>query len=108
MGMLDAMAARLRAGAPSVTFRPHGHSMEPLIRDGQQVTVEAIPADYAFERGDIVLVTVRGTTCLHKVLAVSGDRVQIGNNHGGVNGWAHVSKVWGHYLEDFKIFPEKS
>jgi hypothetical protein len=100
MGMLDAMAGRLRAGAEMVTFRPRGHSMEPLIRDGQQVTVYGVPPDCKFEPGDIVLVTVHGTTYLHKILAVSGDRIQVGNNRGGVNGWTHPSKVWGHYLQE--------
>lgn len=97
MGMLDAMAERLRAGAASVTFTPRGHSMEPLIRDGQHVTVRRLTDPP--EAGDIVLVTVRGTTYLHKVLAVDGDRVQIGNNKGRVNGWTHVTKVWGYVPE---------
>lgn len=54
MGMLDAFAARVAAGA-EVSFRPTGTSMVPLIRSRQSVTV--VPVDPAkLEVGDIVLV----------------------------------------------------
>lgn len=96
MSQLDAMASRLRNGAPTVTFTAHGHSMEPLIADGAEVTVSRYCGEGdLIGRGDTVLVTVHGTTYLHKVLAISGSRVQIGNNKGHVNGWTHLSKVWG-------------
>lgn len=93
MSQLDAMAARLRQGAP-VTFHARGQSMEPLVADGALVTVVPLGAHEVIA-GDIVLVTVHGNTYLHKVLSVIGHRVQIGNNKGGINGWTHVAKVWG-------------
>jgi signal peptidase I len=96
--MNNRMAAfSLAGGQEEVTIRPRGHSMEPLIRDRQQVTVRRLHD--APEVGDIVLATVRGHVVLHKVLAVDGDRVQIGNNKGYINGWTHRTKVWGYVSE---------
>jgi 1,6-anhydro-N-acetylmuramate kinase len=97
--MLDAMAARLAEPPHQVTFTARGHSMEPLVRDGQQVTVRRLVRPEFLHVGDIVLARVRGTTYLHKITAVdkAGRRVQIGNNKGYVNGWTGWDKVYGYY-----------
>jgi hypothetical protein len=95
MGMLDAAAARVAAGA-TVELRPSGSSMVPLIRSRQRVTVA--PVDPAkLEVGDIVLARVAGTVYLHLVSAVdqARRRVQISNNHGRVNGWTSHDRVFG-------------
>lgn len=47
------------------------------------------------EVGDIVLARVAGTTYLHLVSAIEGDRVQISNNRGRVNGWTNQARVFG-------------
>lgn len=85
--------AELREGR-TVSFRPIGRSMEPRIKSGELCTVVPILIrDLAI--GDVVLCTVNGADYLHKVLRFSWDRraVEIGNNHGGVNGLA--SAVYG-------------
>jgi hypothetical protein len=95
MGMLDAAASRVAAGA-TVELRPSGSSMVPLIRSRQQVTVA--PVDPAkLEIGDIVLARVAGTVYLHLVSAVdqARKRVQISNNRGRVNGWTSHDRVFG-------------
>ena len=95
MGMLEAIAARVAAGAV-VQFRPTGSSMVPLIRSRQLVTVA--PVDMAkLEVGDIVLTRVAGTTYLHLVSALdpANRRVQISNNRGRVNGWTSFDRVYG-------------
>jgi hypothetical protein len=95
MGALDAHAARVAAGR-TVTFRPTGSSMVPLIRSRQEVTVA--PADpAALETGDIVLARVAGTTYLHLVSALdpTSRRIQISNNRGRVNGWTSYARVYG-------------
>jgi hypothetical protein len=95
MGMLDAAASRVAAGA-TAELRPSGSSMVPLIRSRQQVTV--VPVDPAkLEVGDIVLARVAGTVYLHLVSAVdqARKRVQISNNHGRVNGWTSHDRVFG-------------
>jgi len=93
MGMLDAVAARVAAGA-TVEFRPTGSSMVPLIRSRQLVTVAPVdPA--AVETGDIVLARVAGTVYLHLVSAVAPGRVRISNNRGRVNGWTTHPRVFG-------------
>ncbi|MBA8950741.1 hypothetical protein ACFQU9_41815 [Actinomadura namibiensis] len=95
MGKMDAVAARVAAGG-TVSFRPSGASMVPLIADRDLVTVA--PVDPALlEVGDIALARVAGTTYLHLVTAVdrAKGRVQIGNNRGHVNGWTGHSRVFG-------------
>jgi len=89
------MAGRV-AGRATVTFRPSGSSMVPLIRSPQQVVV--VPVDPAkLEVGDIVLARVAGTVYLHLVWSVNlaGKRVQISNNRGHVNGWTSHDRVFG-------------
>jgi len=87
------LAARLRAGE-QVEVRPTGDSMTPVIRSRQLVTVS--PVDPAtLRKGDVVLAKVGGRHLLHKISALRGDRVQISNNHGHVNGWASRAQVYG-------------
>jgi hypothetical protein len=95
VGMLDAAAGRVAAGA-TVELRPSGSSMVPLVRSRQRVTIA--PVDPAkLEVGDIVLARVAGTVYLHLVSAVdqARKRVQISNNHGRVNGWTSHDRVFG-------------
>jgi hypothetical protein len=95
MGMLEAIAMRVAAGA-TVEFRPTGNSMVPLIASRSLVTVAPVDAAKV-EVGDIVLAKVAGTVYLHLVSAVNHNagRVQISNNRGRVNGWTNHSRVYG-------------
>ena len=78
----------------AVELRPSGESMTPIIRTRQLVRIE--PVDPATVRkGDVVLAKVAGNFYLHLVSAVQGDRVQISNNHGHVNGWTSRAKIYG-------------
>ncbi len=47
------------------------------------------------ERGDIVLCRVKGAQYLHLVKAVQGERFQIGNSRGGINGWVTLRQIFG-------------
>ena len=87
---------KLAQGEP-VTFRPRGHSMEPLISSGQEVTVEPI-GDEAIQPGDVVLCHVRGQHYLHLVKAVQGERYLIGNNRGRINGWVTRRAIHGRWI----------
>ena len=80
----------------SVTFRPRGHSMEPLIASGQEVTVEPI-GSRPIQPGAVVLCRVRGQHYLHLVKAVQGDRYLIGNNRGRINGWVSRNAIYGRW-----------
>lgn len=77
----------------TVSFRPRGNSMTPKIKSGELVTVK--PLDRDPEKGEIVLCRVGGTDYLHLVSAVQGDRFQISNNHGRVNGWVNRDRIYG-------------
>ena len=93
MGWADAHIARLSRGE-TVQFRPRGNSMVGKISSGQLCTVEPLG-----ERGlavdDIVLCRVKGNQYLHLVKAIQGERYQIGNNRGGINGGITRRQVFG-------------
>lgn len=81
----------------TVTFRPRGHSMAPLIRSGQEVTVEPI-GERPIEPGDVVLCRVHGQHYLHLVKATQGGRYLIGNNRGRINGWVTAGAIYGRWV----------
>ena len=85
---------QLMDGAEKITIRPRGHSMEPLIMDRQEVTITRLGST-VLKKGDIVLARVRGHVYLHKITAIDGNRIQISNNHGHVNGWTARDKIAG-------------
>lgn len=84
---------RLQKGE-TCQFRPRGNSMVGLINSGDLVTVAPI-GERALVIGDIVLCKVKGCDYLHLVKAIQGERHQIGNNRGHINGWTHKSKIYG-------------
>lgn len=77
----------------TVSFRPRGNSMSGKIESGQLVTVE--PLTCAPQIGDVVLCRVKGNDYLHLVKAIDGERFQIGNNRGGINGWIGRRAIFG-------------
>jgi hypothetical protein len=97
VGVLEAIATRVAAGE-TVQFRPTGSSMVPLIRSRQLVTVAPVDTT-KLEVDDVVLVRVAGTVYLHRVTALAGGRVQIGNNRGRINGWTGRERVFGLCVE---------
>jgi hypothetical protein len=97
VGWATGYIAKLRAGE-IVSFRPRGDSMRPKIESGQLCTVA--PVDVAtLVTGDIVLCKVRGAEYLHLVKAIQGERFQIGNNRGHVNGWIGANAIFGKLVE---------
>jgi len=90
---VQAIVARLKAGE-KVINKEGGNSMTPRIASKQPVTIEAVDAS-KLERGDIVYVKVRGNVYCHLVTALREGEVQIGNNHGHVNGWTKLENVYG-------------
>jgi len=97
MGWATGHIAKLKAGQ-IVSFRPRGGSMSPKIESGQLCTVE--PVDVATLRvDDIVLCKVNGNEYLHLVKAIQGQRFQIGNNRGLINGWIGPNAVFGRLVK---------
>ena len=84
---------KLREGA-SVQFRPRGNSMKGKVDSGQLVTVVPIQGKSP-KVGDIVLCKVNGNQYLHLVKAIQGERFQIGNNIGRINGWIGIHSIYG-------------
>jgi|SRR5690606_30696600 len=85
---------KLLSGEPVLGHKESGNSMTPLIKHRQPVDLMPVNPEL-LEKGDIVLVKVRGKIYLHKVIGLRKDQVQIGNNHGGVNGWTPLDNVYG-------------
>lgn len=96
MGWATEHIKNLQAGE-TVTFRPRGKSMEPIVKDGQEVTVDPVFYGNGVSKGDVVLCKVRGYEYLHLVIAYDKKqhRFQIGNNKGKVNGWIEAEQIFG-------------
>ncbi|HEY2516081.1 MAG TPA: hypothetical protein VGI39_34655 [Polyangiaceae bacterium] len=93
MGWAAHYIAKLKEGV-AVQFRPRGASMKGRIESGQLVTVEPVDPS-ALVVDDIVLCKVNGNEYLHIVKAIQGERFQIGNNRGLINGWITGRGIFG-------------
>ena len=93
MGWAAHYIEKLRKGE-TVSFRPRGNSMAGKIESGQLCTVEPThPA--TLKVGEIVLCKVKGREYLHLIKAIQGERFQIGNNRGRINGWISANGIFG-------------
>lgn len=92
MGWATNYIAKLQAGE-TVSFRPRGNSMSGKIESGQLCTVQ--PVNTELKVGDIVLCKVAGKQFLHIIKAIQGERFQIGNNKGHINGWVGRNCIFG-------------
>ena len=68
--------------------------MTGKVNSGQLVTVEPVGAT-ELKKGDVVLCKVNGNQYLHLIKAIQGNRFQIGNNLGKINGWINKSAIYG-------------
>jgi len=93
MGWAAGHIAKLQEGNV-VKFRPRGNSMSPRIKSGQLCTVSPVDPN-ELKVGDVVLCRVRGHEYLHLVKSIQGQRFQIGNNKGKINGWVGPSSIFG-------------
>jgi hypothetical protein len=96
MGWADRHIARLALGE-TVQFRPRGQSMVGKIASGQLCTVAPL-GEHELAVGEIVLCRVGGAQYLHLVKAIQGERFQIGNNRGGINGWVTRRQIFGRLI----------
>lgn len=87
-------------------IRPRGHSMKGKVNDGDLVTLEPWPSE-KLAVGDIVLVRVHGNVYLHLIKAIDGERFQIGNNRGGINGWVRAQNIYGKATKVETYSPQK-
>lgn len=88
------LIAKLAAGESIANYKESGNSMTPLIKHRQPVTLEPVIST-KLEKGDIVFVKVNGRYYTHKITALKKGQVQIGNNHGHINGWTKLENVYG-------------
>lgn len=69
--------------------------MTGRIESGQLCTVEPVADHATLQVDNIVLCKVHGAEYLHLVKAIQGQRFQIGNNKGYVNGWIGPNSIFG-------------
>lgn len=89
----EMMVKRLAEGQTITNYKEGGNSMVPLIYSRQPVDIR--PVDRELQVRDIVFARIGQKYYLHLISAIDGDRVQISNNHGHVNGWTNKSNVFG-------------
>jgi hypothetical protein len=94
-----AYIAQLRAGNP-VTFGEKGNSMVPRIKSRQKCTYAPVTRHEDLHVGDVVFCSVGRWTLSHLLTAMRQlkDGVwqyQISNNHGHVNGWTSLERIYG-------------
>lgn len=65
------------------------------VESGQLCTVVPVKDYSSLKVGDIVLCKVGGSEYLHLIKAIQGERFQIGNNRGRINGWVGSSGIFG-------------
>lgn len=69
--------------------------MTGRIESGQLCTAEPVADHATLQVDDIVLCKVHGAEYLHLVKAIQGQRFQIGNNKGYINGWIGPNSIFG-------------
>ena len=92
MSWANPLVDKLQKGE-TVSFRPKGNSMQGKIESGNLVTV--IPDLSDLQKNDIVLCKVKGSYYVHLLTAIDGERYQISNNKGHVNGWVGKNCIFG-------------
>jgi hypothetical protein len=90
----DAYIARLKNGE-TVSFRESGNSMTPRIKHRQKCTYAPVIKAGDIGVGDAVFCKVGPWYFTHLVAGIRGDQYQIANNHGHVNGWTTLDKIFG-------------
>ena len=82
-----------------IKFRPKGNSMQPKIKSGELVTINAVVSLDEVEVGDAVFCKVKGKIMLHLITAKKDGQVQISNNHGWVNGTIGIKNIFGKLVQ---------
>ena len=76
----------------------YGNSMTPLLESGEAVIMEPVTKDTVLNKGDVVLVKVKGHYYCHLISAIRKKSYQISNNHKHVNGWVSKRKIYGRMI----------
>lgn len=76
-----------------------GGSMEPILHSGETFHFQSVTEEIRLSEGDIVFCEVNSELLLHKITAINGNKIQIGNNKGKVNGWTTKEHIFGKYIK---------
>jgi hypothetical protein len=76
------------------TISCNGNSMRPIIAPKEKIHLKRVLPEQ-LRIGDAVLCRIKSGLTVHKITAIDGDRHQISNNHGHVNGWIGAKCIYG-------------
>ena len=85
--------SKLRAG---VTSRSTAWQLD--VRKIDWASQLEVPVDRVLQVGDIIFCKVI-LSYLHLIKAIQGERFQIGNNRGRINGWISAGTIFGKCIE---------
>jgi hypothetical protein len=77
-----------------VVIRCNGRSMMPIIAPKEAIHLRKVLSTQ-LRVGDAVFCRINGALQVHKLTAIDGDRYQISNNRGHVNGWIGANCIFG-------------
>ncbi|MBO7623974.1 MAG: S24/S26 family peptidase [Bacteroidales bacterium] len=77
----EAVCQRLQAQR-SVRILVAGRSMEPFLKNGKDfITLSALPSDYRFRKGDVLLFVYGGQYVVHRLHRIHGDTLYMKGDH---------------------------
>jgi len=94
----------------TVLVRGYGNSMTPLLQSGTVIKIRPLEQGEIPRKGDVVIAKVNGRIYCHRVTGIrkygrpqlaSLVQVQISNNHGHINGWTTLDKVYGKWVKEY-------
>src|SRR6478736_3178452 len=88
----------------TVYVKGYGNSMTPLLQSGTTIVMRPRAQEEIPKKGDVVIARVNGRIYCHKVTAIRNGQVQISNNHGHVNGWTTLDKIYGIWMKEYGEF----
>ena len=92
-----ATADHLREGETCIVVG-YGNSMTPKLMSGEAVIMEPVVEETKLNKGDVVLVKVKGHYYCHLISAIRNNSYQISNNHKHVNGWVSKNNIYGRMI----------
>lgn len=99
MSKASFIASLLQQGRFVEKYKEAGHSMLPLLKSNQPVSLEPLTETTELAVKNIVFCKVKGNYYTHLISAIrtrnNQVEYQISNNHGFVNGWIKRKNIFG-------------
>lgn len=77
-----------------IILKCNGNSMRPIIAPQEEIHLKKVPFS-KLRVGDAVFVRINKNLQVHKISAINGERFEISNNKGWVNGTVGQQAIFG-------------